>query len=107
MPNTTGTDSNAFGFTAQSNSNSAKGECTLVDPSADVKITCLDATALTESGTHATLFGDAVINGKATKYRIDVDDLAEPGTGHDTFKIQTSSGYASGGVITNGNIQVH
>jgi outer membrane protein assembly factor BamB len=105
--NATGTDSNAFGFTAQSDSNGVKGERTLVDPAAGVKVKCLDVTALTESGTHATLFGHAVINGSATTYRIDVDDLGEPGTGHDTFKIQTGGGYATGGVITNGNIQVH
>ena len=30
-------------------------------------------------------------------YRIDVDDVAEPGKGKDTFKIQTDSGYAAAG----------
>ena len=107
MFNATGTDYDAFGFTAQSDSSGIKGECTVVDPTASVKIKCLDVTTLTKSGTHTTLFGDATINGAPTTYRIDVDDFGEPGTGHDTFKIQTGSGYRAGGVITNGNIQVH
>ncbi len=46
------------------------------------------------------------MNGVAT-YRIDVDDLAEPGAGRDTFKIQTANGYTVGGVLLRGNIQVH
>jgi hypothetical protein len=41
------------------------------------------------SGTHAAIFGNASVNGTATTYRIDVDDLAEPRGGSDTFKIQT------------------
>lgn len=49
--------------TAQSDSNGVKGECALVDPSARVKIKCLDATTVVESGTQATLFGDATVDG--------------------------------------------
>ncbi len=59
-----------------------------------------------QAGTHATFFGNATVNGVAT-YRIDVDDLAEPGAGRDTFKIQTANGYTVGGVLLRGNIQVH
>ncbi len=47
------------------------------------------------------------MNGAAATYRIDVDDLAEPGRGRDGFAIQTSGGYAAGGVLTNGNVQIH
>jgi outer membrane protein assembly factor BamB len=107
VSNPAGTDNDAFGFTAQSDSNGVKGECSLVDPSANVKIKCLDVTTLTESGTHATLFGDAVVNGTATTYRIDVDDFAEPGAAQDRFNLQTGTGYTAGGILASGNIQVH
>jgi hypothetical protein len=102
-----GSDYDAFGFTAQSDNSGIKGECTMVDPAASVKIKCLDVTTVSKSGTHATLFGDATVNGTPTTYRIDVDDLGEPGTGNDTFKLQTASGYTAGGVIQSGNIQIH
>jgi hypothetical protein len=98
----------AFGFTAQSTDKGSKGECTVVDSTgADTKVKCTDVTALVQSDNKATFFGDATVNGVATTYRIDVVDNAEPGAGQDTFNIQTASGYSAGGVITNGNIQVH
>jgi hypothetical protein len=105
--NSAGTDQNAFGFNAKSDATGVKGECTVVDPSANVKVKCLDATTLVESGTHATFFGNATVNGASTTYRIDIDDLGEPGKGKDTFRIQTATGYTTGGVLANGNIQVH
>jgi hypothetical protein len=107
--NAAGNDKIAFGFNAKSTSNGLQGNCTVVDPSpaTNVKIKCLDVTSLVQTGTHATVFGNATVNGTATTYRIDVDDLGEPGAGHDTFKIQTSSGYTAGGTLTNGNIQIH
>jgi hypothetical protein len=107
VPNATNTDQDAFGFNAQNNSTGPKGECTVVDPSANKKVKCIDVTALLVSGTHATFFGDATVNGQATTYRIDVDDNGEPGKGRDTFKIQTASGYTAGGTLTGGNVQVH
>jgi hypothetical protein len=107
--NAVGNDKIAFGYNAKSSTNGLQGNCTVVDPSpiANIKIKCLDVTSLVQTGTHATFFGNAQVNGVATTYRIDVDDLTEPGAGHDTFKIQTSSGYTAGGTLTNGNIQIH
>jgi hypothetical protein len=106
--NATNTDQVAFGFNAKNSNGTPKGECNLVDPTgANTKIKCLDVTALVESGTHATFFGNATINGAATTYRIDINDLGEPGAGHDTFTIQTASGYSAGGVLVHGNIQIH
>ena len=108
VPNAAATDQVAFGFNAKNASGSPQGECNVVDPSASkTQVKCLDVTTLVQSGTHATFFGHARVNGTATTYRIDVDDLAEPGRGHDTFKIQTASGYAVGGVLVGGNVQVH
>jgi hypothetical protein len=105
--NSLGNDKVAFGFNAKSDANAVKGECTVVDPSTDTMIKCIDATVVNTSATHATIFGNAKVNGVASTYRIDVDDLAEPGTGSDTFKIQTSSGYTAGGTLKSGNIQIH
>jgi hypothetical protein len=107
--NTQATDKIAFGFNAKSTSTGVKGECTVVDPSTvtNMKIKCVDVTTLVQTATHATFFGNATVDGVATTYRIDVDDVAEPGKGKDTFKIQTSSGYTAGGTLQHGNIQVH
>lgn len=99
----------SFGFTAKNSNGVLKGECSVVDQSAakNILIKCQNVTAMVPSGTHATFFGNATVNGASTDYRIDVDDLAEPGKGHDTFKIQTGSGYTTAGTLTQGNIQVH
>jgi hypothetical protein len=107
--NGAGNDKIAFGYNAKSFSDGPKGNCSVVDPSptTNVKIKCLDVTSLVQSGTHATFFGNATVNGVPTTYRIDVDDLSEAGAGHDTFRIVTASGYTAGGTLTNGNIQVH
>jgi hypothetical protein len=109
IPNASGSAKIAFGFTAKSDDKGIKGECSVVDiaPATNIKIKCTDVTNLVVSGTHATLFGNATVNGIATTYRIDVNDYAEPGVGHDTFKIVTASGYSASGVLTGGNIQLH
>ena len=109
IANTAGAGQIAFGFTAKSDQNGIKGECTVVDPAgpSNTRIKCLDVKTLVQTATHATFFGNATVNGNATTYRIDVDDFAEPGAGSDTFKIQTASGYIASGILTAGNIQVH
>ena len=86
-----------------------EAHCNVIDRRgvAIVHVKCLTLDVLAITATHATFFGDATVNGLATQYRIDVDDNAEPGTGTDTFLIQTTSGYLAGGVLTSGNIQVH
>jgi hypothetical protein len=99
----------AFGFNAQNTSQGLNGNCTVVDiaPTRNIKIKCLDVTALVQTADSATIFGHAQINGSATDYRIDVTDLTEPGRGHDTFAIQTTSGYSAAGALDGGNVQVH
>lgn len=106
IANMTATDSIAFGFNAKADSSGAKGNCTVVDPFTDTIIKCVDVTTLVQSGNHATFFGKARINGLPTDYRIDVDDNGEPGVA-DTFKIQTSVGYAALGPLERGNVQIH
>ncbi len=96
-----------FGFTAKSDKNGVKGNCTVIDRTTNTMVKCLDATTYFQTGSHASFGGNATVNGVATTYRIAVDDIAEPGTGADTFTITTASGYTATGVLTQGNIQVH
>jgi hypothetical protein len=97
----------SFGFEAKSGTNGMKGNCTLIDRSANTKVKCLDVTSYFQSTTHATFMGHAIVNGYDTTYRIDVDDQGEPGAGQDTFRITTGTGYNAGGTLTEGNVQVH
>ena len=97
----------SFGFNAQSTGGLVKGNCNVIDHGTGQHVKCLNVTALVQTPTHATFFGEATVDGVATNYRIDVDDLGEPGGGRDTFKIQTDSGFAAAGVLTRGNVQIH
>ena len=96
----------SFGFEARSGANGMKGNCTVIDRSAGAKVKCLDVTSYLQTGTHATFSGHATVNGTATTYRIDVDDLGEPGAGQDSFKIVAGS-YNAAGTLTEGNVQIH
>jgi hypothetical protein len=109
IENAEGDPSVAFGFNAKSGPSGLSGNCSTVDitPVRNVKIKCTSVTSLVISGSHATIFGEATVNGSATTYRIDVDDLAEPGHGADTFRIVIGTGYVASGTLTGGNIQVH
>lgn len=95
-----------FGFNAQNTDNGMKGSGTVIDHNAGVKVKILEIETFGISGTHATFTGRAEVNGVEEKFRIDVDDLGEPGGGIDSFKIVTDS-YAGGGTLSGGNIQIH
>jgi len=96
----------SFGFAVKSDANGLQGNCTVIDRAAAAKVKCLDVTFFNQTGTHASFSGHATVNGTATTYRIDVDDLGEPGAGQDTFKIVAGS-YSAGGTLTEGNVQIH
>jgi hypothetical protein len=96
----------AFGFSAKRDGSVLKGDCKVADRRANVQVRCLDVTSLVVLGTHATFRGNATVNGVATTYVIDIDDLDESGAGRDTFKLVTAQ-YTAGGVLTQGNIQIH
>jgi len=83
------------------------GNCTVVDPVADVKIKCLTVTSYVQAGTSAYISGAAEQDGQPVTYRIEIQDLSEPNQGLDTFKIVTDAGYSAGGPVVNGNIQIH
>jgi hypothetical protein len=97
-----------FGFNAQSTdaAEEATGNCNVIDHATRGHIKCLTVDALVVTPTHATLFGRATVDGVETDYRIDVDDLGEPGFA-DAFAIQTASGYSAAGTLQGGNIQIH
>ena len=95
-----------FGFTAYSREDgSILAQCSVVDE--DVHIVCDDATQYSQAGNTATFSGSATVNGLDTTYRIEVVDSAESGIGQDSFAITTRSGYSAGGILTQGDVQVH
>jgi hypothetical protein len=59
--------------------------------------------------TGATIFGRTTINGSGShQFRIDVQDLGEPGRGMDTYRILLDTGYDSGvHTLEGGNVQIH
>jgi hypothetical protein len=83
----------------------AKGKCAVATQG--TLVTCQNVALLMQVGTHVTFLGQAEVNGVLTDYRIDVDDLGEPGRDRDLFGIQTTSGFTAAGVLRAGNIQVH
>lgn len=56
----------------------------------------------------ASVYGQATIERSGTfTYRIHVQDLAEPGVGHDTYWLVLQNGYTSGEqVLEGGNVQI-
>jgi hypothetical protein len=96
----------AFGFSAKRDGGVLKGDCRVADRPASVQVKCLDVTSLVVAGTHATFRGNATVNGVATTYTIDIDDIDESGAGRDTFKFVTAQ-YAVAGMLTLGTVQIH
>jgi hypothetical protein len=95
-----------FGFVALNTDQGMRGSGVVIDHATNTKIRILNVTQVAVAGTHATFSGRAEVNGVEEDYRIDVDDLGEPGALGDTFKIQTDS-YTNVGPLTGGNIQIH
>jgi hypothetical protein len=94
----------AFGFTARSDGTTATARCDVL--AFLVYVRCLNATAFVATPTHATLTGQARVNGVLTTYTIDVDDLGEPGRNEDTFTITTGTGFTATGVLRAGNVRI-
>ena len=95
-----------FGFTSQFKEGMAepKGNVNYQDKEAGLH---LKSTAITSSiitGTHATIRGTGTVNGAPVEFKVEVDDLGEPG-GTDTFSIEWT-GYTRGGTLSGGNIQI-
>jgi hypothetical protein len=106
IENASHSDALAFGFTARSDSGGIRGDGTVIDPATGTRISITNVTSLVRNSTQATIFGSATINGVSTTFRIDVEDVADPGRRGDTFAIRTASGYVAYGALRGGNIQI-
>lgn len=97
----------SFGFHARYDDGAAapSGQLTYQDKQAGVRIKATSITLVAISGTHATILGSAEVNGTPTDFRVEVDDLGEPGRS-DTFRI-VAGAYSAGGTLNGGNIQIH
>jgi hypothetical protein len=86
-----------------------KGELQYVDHTTKMTVHGPNMTSLVVSSdkTKATFTGECTINGvSGFKFKVYVEDNSEPGK-NDVFKIELSNGYSAGGVLLNGNIQIH
>jgi Bacterial Ig-like domain (group 1)/Right handed beta helix region len=58
--------------------------------------------------TSATIFGEATIDGSGShSYRIDVQDLGEPGKGVDRYRMRVNSYDSGDQILKGGNVQIH
>ncbi len=104
-------DKATFGSIAVSASGTPSGAQEYQDhgPAADLNVHSTAVLAVVCSGTRASVFGTATINGSGSfSYRIDLTDTAEPGIDADKYRIRLSTGYDSGEqTLIGGNIQLH
>jgi hypothetical protein len=85
-----------------------QGHLNYQDSAAGIVVKSTAITAVTVTGSHATIYGIATINGTGSYgFVVDVDDNGEPGVGADIFRIQLSSSYTRVNTLNGGNIQVH
>lgn len=102
-----GTAKRSFGFNARyaSSMTAPTGNLVYHDKRTGSTLRSISFTTLTIAGTHAVLTGTGRVDGVVVEWRVEVDDLGEPGRG-DTFRISWP-GYAAGGALGGGNVQVH
>jgi hypothetical protein len=108
-------DRATFGGSARSNpAGGANGHEVYRDqgPAQPQNVTSIQILSLAcnQPRTQATILGRARISGFASDrmFRIDVQDLGEPGMGTDTYRIQLDTGYDSGvHTLEGGNVQIH
>jgi dipeptidyl aminopeptidase/acylaminoacyl peptidase len=79
-------------------------------PASPMAVRSLNVQAITcnAAKTKANIFGKATIDGSGSyNYRIDVQDLAEPGKLNDTYRMRLGTGYDSGErKLQAGNVQI-
>ena len=105
-------DTATFGGNARASATGqASGEQVYQDHGPAQPLTVKSLTVLVvvcEGPRQASIYGQASINGSGSSfYRINVQDLAEPGTGSDTYSILLQNGYTSGQqTLEGGNVQI-
>ncbi len=104
-------DRAGFGGNAKSNeSGETQGQQQYQDhgPAQHLKMQSINVLAIVCDGsTRASIFGQATINGlDLFNYRIDVQDLGEPGRGQDTYRLRLEVYDSGEQILRGGNIQV-
>jgi hypothetical protein len=97
-----------FGFNAQyvSGDPAPSGHLTFLDHDTGKKVKSTSIDSFTVAGSTAIFTGQATVNGTAgVGFFVEVEDFGEPGRA-DAFRITLGDGYAAGGVLLRGNIQV-
>jgi hypothetical protein len=98
----------SFGFDAHFASGDAapSGHLTFLDRGAGKNVQTTSIDTFTASGSRATFTGRATVNGMAgIGFFVEAQDLREPGSA-DAFNLVLDDGYAAGGILIHGNIQV-
>jgi hypothetical protein len=100
----------SFDLSFRNSGGQLSGTCAVNEVQPRTRIKCLDVTSLTATqltdGERAVVQGHATINGVATTYTMTVEDHGSPGVGHDSFTIDTATGYHRSGTLSGGNITV-
>jgi hypothetical protein len=102
-----GSEKSNFALTVQYSAGMAAaiGHVTFHDRAAGIELESMEITSVIVSGTRATILGWGSVGGSTVEFRLEVEDLGEPGQ-NDTFRISWT-GYSKGGVLNGGNIQIH
>lgn len=82
------------------------GQLEYSDRGSSVTLHSATIASLAIAGTTATFSGTCATNGQPCTFAVTVTDSGEPGAS-DTLAITVSVGYAAGGTLRGGNIQVH
>lgn len=93
-----------FAFNFKSDAGRTKGSCHVNDRALGTTVKCLDVLAYVQGKGEATVYGTAEVNGVPGYYKIVLTDGAP---GSDSFSIITQGGYAAGGEVAEGNVQIH
>ncbi len=97
-----------FGFNAtyEAGQIAPSGQLTFIDHGTGKKVKSTSIDSFTVTGRKVSFTGRATVDGVAGMgFFVEVEDLGEPGSA-DTFRIVLQDGYAAGGVLLRGNIQV-
>jgi hypothetical protein len=94
------------GFQFQTKHGAATGTLQYVDHDAGLNLHTSEIEAIHVDGEVAVVWGKVLVGGVPERFRLRLVDAGEPGTA-DRFEITLADGYARGGTLTGGNIQIH
>jgi hypothetical protein len=82
------------------------GKASFVDPAMGIVFESAYLRSAVFDGSSATIEGTGFVAGVFGEFRIVMVDVANPGAGKDTFRIELSTGVTVSGTITDGEIEV-